>query len=123
MAPVKPKDGKYKLGDSWDTDLEGIDESKYDVFTDQDKLEEARKKYGDYKWFVSYTIKEKDGKNVRSLSEYTIRFNKPAEDKVTLYYYLEGTAYQFPYDREEKDGKKKIQATLTVGDPPIWHYP
>lgn len=123
MAQVEPKDGKYKLGDSWDTDLEGIDAKKYDVFTEHDKLEEAKNKYRDYKWFVSYTIKEKDGKNVRNLPEYKIKFNKPTEERVALYYYFEGTAYQFPYETEEKDGKKKIEATLTIGDPPVGHYP
>ncbi len=124
MAKVEPKDGKYKLDDSKDTDLEGIDDSKYDVFTEHTKLDEAKSKYHHITWFVSYTIKEKDGKEVRDMPEYTIKLDKPDASKFELYYYLDGTAYPFQYeDTDNKENKKRVKAKLVVGDPPVGSVP
>ena len=77
MSKIDPKNGKYELGDREDSELEGIDSQKYDVFTEDTKLQEARDKYKHIHWFVSYTIKDKDGKDVQDLSEYTIKLNRP----------------------------------------------
>ena|SRR5215213_1190579 len=124
MAKIDPKDGKYKLGDSKDAELEGIDSKKYDVFTEEEKLADARRDFPMYDWFVSYTIKEKDGKEVSSLPEYTMKLNKPDSPESKLYYYLDGTAHLLPYeDTDKKDNKKRVKAKLTVGDPPNGFYP
>ena len=125
MAKIEPKDGKYHLDDSMDTELEGIDDKKYNVFTENTKLEEARRNYQHINWFVSFTIKDHDGNDVQNLDkEYTIKLNKPDSAKFELYYYLSGTAYPFQYDdTDSKDSKKRIKAKLIVGDPPTGHYP
>lgn len=124
MAKVEPKNGKYELGGSKDTDLEGIDDKKYNVFTEEEKLAEARQRYPDYNWFVSYTITDKEDKVVSSLPEYTIKFDKPASSESRLYYYLDGTAHQVGHeDAEDKASKKRVKARLSVGDPPNGVYP
>lgn len=124
MAKIEPKDGKYELGDTEQSELEGIDEKKYDVFTEQTKLEEAREKYKHINWFVSFTIKDKEGNDVHELPEYTIKLDRPEADSFELYYYLNGTAYPFQYEpAEEKNSKKRVKAKLIVGDPPTGHYP
>jgi len=123
MAQVEPQNGKYKLGGSEDADLEGIDSNKYNVFTDVEKLAKAKAQYPTYNWFVSFIIKEKDGKNVGEMAQYSIEFNKPDSEKLDLYYYLDGIAHPLPYKTEDKEGKKKIKANLKVGDPPVGHYP
>ena len=75
---VKEKNGIYELGGSKDTDLEGIDESKYDVFLTDKNLAEAKSKYPNIDWFACYTIKDKSGKEVGNMPAYTIKFDKPA---------------------------------------------
>jgi hypothetical protein len=123
MAKVNPdKDGKYKLGGSKDTDLEGIDDKKYDVYTDDEKLAAARRDFPGYTWFASYTIKDKNGNVVRELAEYTIKLDKPEGD-FKLYYYLDQAANPLSYDTEDKDGKKKAKAKLKIGDPPLGSVP
>ena len=129
MAKVEPKNGKYELGGSKDTDLEGIDDKKYDVFTDtsetNDKLQQARDAYPNYTWFTSYTIKDKQGNDVRTLDkEYTIKLDRPDSATFELYYYLDGTAHPLPHeDTDNKDNKKRVKANLKVGDPPAGSYP
>lgn len=124
MAKIDPKDGKYKLGGSKDTELEGIDDKKYNVFTEEEKLAEAIQRYPNYNWFVSYTITDKDDKVVGSLPEYTMKFDKPDSKDSKLYYYLDGAAHPVNYeDAEDKNGKKRGKAKLTVGDPPNGFYP
>ena len=125
MAKIGPKDGKYKLGDSKDTELEGIDAKKYDVFTEGTKLEEAKRQHKHINWFVSYTIKDKDGNEVQNLDkEYTIKLDKSDAEKFELYYYLGGTAYPFQYeDTDNKENKKRVKAKLIVGDPPVGIVP
>jgi hypothetical protein len=124
MAKVEPKDGKYKLDDSKDTELEGIDDKKYNVFTEEKKLEEAKSRHNHINWFVSYTIKDKDGNDVRNLPEYTIKLDKPDSGKFELYYYFDGTAYPFQYeDTDNKENKKRVKAKLIVGDPPVGTFP
>ena len=123
MAKVNPdKDGKYKLGGSKDTDLEGIDVKKYDVYTDDEKLVAAQRDFGGYTWFASYTIKDKNGNVVRELPEYTIKLDKP-EGNLKLYYYLDQAANPLSYDTEDKDGKKRAKAKLKIGDPPLGSVP
>jgi len=125
MEKVDPdKDGKHKLGGSKDTDLEGIDSKKYDVFTEDEKLANAQRDYPKYTWFASYTIKDKNGKDVRTLPEYTIKLDRPASGEFQLYYYLNGTAYPFPHeDTDDKGNKKRVKAKLTIGDPPTGSVP
>ena len=129
MTQVQPKNGKYELGGSMDTDLEGIDDKKYDVFTDtaetNEKLQQAREAYPDYTWFASYTIKDKQGKDVRTLDkDYTVELDQLASENSELYYFLDGTAHKFPHQPgEDKNGKKRIKAKLNVGDPPTGQYP
>jgi len=124
MAKVDPKDGKYKLDDPEDTELEGIDSKEYDVFTEQTKLDEAKGKYGHIHWFVSYTIKYKDGRDVKELPEYTIKLDRPEAESFELYYYLDGQAYPFQYEDGEAQGnKKRVKAKMIVGDPPVGHFP
>jgi hypothetical protein len=129
MTKVSPKNGKYELGGSEDTDLEGIDNKKYDVFTDtaetNEKLKQAKDAYSDYTWFASYTIKDKQGKDVHTLDkEYTIELDELPSEKSELYYFLNGKAYKFPHQPgRDKNGKKRIKAKLNVGDPPTGHYP
>jgi hypothetical protein len=119
MAKVEPKDGKYNLGGSKDTDLEGIDSKKYDVFTEEEKLAEAINKYKNINWFVSFTIKDKNGNVVRDMPEYTIKLDRPNAESFQLYYYLDGTAHPLPHeDSDDKVNKKRVKAKLTVGDPP-----
>ena len=118
MAKVDPdKDGKYKLGGKKDTDLEGIDSKQYDVFTETEKLAEAQSKFKDINWFVSFTIKDKDGNPVGQMAEYTMKFDKPksGDDNFKLYYYLGGNTYDVQHQSENS---KRSKATLTVGDPP-----
>ncbi|HXF83800.1 MAG TPA: hypothetical protein VNK49_00265 [Anaerolineales bacterium] len=118
MPKIEFRNNKHALGGRRDVDIEGIDDKTYDVFTAEDKLEEARKAYPTYDWFASFTIKDKSGKDVERLPPYTIKFDKP--ESGTLYYYYKGTAYPVPYeDTENKGNKKRVKATLTVGDPPI----
>ena len=123
MAKVNPdKDGKYKLGGSKDTDLEGIDDKIYDVYTDDEKLAAAQRDFPGYTWFASYTIKDKNGNVVRDLPEYTIKLDKTA-DNFKLYYYLDQAANPLSYDTEDKNGKKRAKAKLKIGDPPIGSVP
>lgn len=124
MAKIEPKNGKYELGGSKDADLEGIDDKKYNVFTEEVKLAEAKQRYPNYNWFVSYTITDKENKAVRDLPEYTIKLDRPDSDNFQLYYYLDGTAHPFAHEgAEDKGNKKRIKAKLTVGDPPNGIYP
>ena len=124
MAKIEPKDGKYELKGSKDVDLEGIDDKKYNVFTEEEKLAEARQRYPNYNWFVSYTITDKEDKVVRNLPEYTMKLDRPDSDNFQLYYYLDGTAHLFPHeDTDNKGNKKRVRAKLTVGDPPTGQYP
>ena len=124
MAKVnRNKDGKYKLGDSRDTDLEGIDDNKYDVYTDEEKLAAAWRDFSGYTWFASYTITDKQGNVVRDLPEYTIKSDKPDAENVQLYYYLDQAANPLSYDTEDKDGKKRVKAKLRIGDPPLGTVP
>ena len=118
MAKINPSNGKYNLGGSKDSDLDGINDKDYDVFTEDEKLGNAQRDYPEYDWFVSYTIKDKAGNDVRHLPEYSLKFDRP--EKGTLYYYLNGTAHQLDYeDAEDKGSKKRVKAKLTVGDPPV----
>ena len=115
---IKEKNGKYYLGGSKETDLIGVDNSKYDVYTTDKNLDAAKRDYPNYDWFVCYTIKDKSGKQVGSMPAYTIKFNKPASGN--LYYYYNGSAHQISYsDTENKGNKRRVKATLTIGDPPI----
>ncbi len=123
MAKIEPKDGKYKLGDSKDTELEGIDDKKYNVFTEEEKLAAAKSAFPDYTWFASYTITDKQGNVVRDLPEYTIKSDKPDAENVKLYYYLDQAVNPLSYDTEDKDGKKRVKAKLRIGDPPVGHFP
>ena len=124
MAKINPRDGKYNLGGSKDTDLEGIDDKKYDVYTEEEKLAEAKQRYPDYKWFASYTITDKEGKVVGGMHEYTIKADKPDSDDSKMYYYLNGAAHLVSHDAaEDKGGKKRVKGKLTVGDPPLGYYP
>jgi hypothetical protein len=124
MAKVNPdKDGKYKLGGSKDTDLEGIDDKKYDVSTDEEKLAEAKAHFPNYTWFASYTITDKQGNVVRDLPEYTIKFDQPDDENFQLYYYLDEAANPLSYESEQKNGKKRAKAKLKIGDPPVGSWP
>ena len=125
MAKVDPdKDGKYKLGGSKDTDLEGIDNKKYDVFTETEKLAKAQRDFPDYDWFVSFTIKDKNGHDVRDIPEYTVKFDKPDSPDSKIYYYLDRTAHLVSYEDTDNQGNKnRVKAKLSVGDPPTGQYP
>ena len=129
MTQVQPKNGKYELGGSKDMDLDGIDDKKYDVFMDtaetNEKLQQAIAAYPGYTWFASYTIKDKQGKDVRTLDkEYTIELDEPAAENAELYYFLDGQAHKFPHQPgQNKNGKKRIKAKLSVGDPPTGSIP
>ena len=115
---IKEKNGKYDLGGSKDTDLEGIDKSKYDVFSTDKNLAEAKRDYPNYDWFTCFTIKDKAGKQVGDMPAYTIKFDKLASGN--LYYYYNGVANQITYsDSGKKGNKNRVKATLTIGDPPI----
>ena len=132
MAQIEPKDGKYELGGSKDTDLEGINERKYSVFTADDKLAAAQRDYPSsegWTWFASYTIEE-NGHSVNELDEYTVKFNKPDRADSKLYYYLEGsegkkgTVHPVNFnDAGNKGNKKRVKAALKIGDPPLGTYP
>ena len=118
MAQVNPTNGRFELGGSRDVDLNGINDNDYDVFTDEDKLKSAQAAYPEYDWFVSYTIKDKAGNDVRELSEYSFKFDRP--EKGSLYYFLDGRAHSLNYrDTEDKGDKRRAEAKLTVGDPPV----
>jgi hypothetical protein len=125
MAKIEPRNGNYHLDDPKDTELEGIDDKKYNVSTEHTKLDEAKRNYHHINWFVSYTIKDKDGNDVQNLDkEYTIKLDKPDSEKFELYYYLGGTAYPFQYeDTDLKENKKRVKAKLIVGDPPVGSVP
>ena len=120
---IDPDNGKYKIGGTKDTDLEGIDSQKYDVYTETEKLTEAQQKFGTIKWFASFTLTDKSGNPVvGQMPAYTIKFNKPKEDddNFTLYYYLGGNTYEVGHQSENS---KRSRATLTVGDPPLGSVP
>jgi hypothetical protein len=125
MAKIDPKEGKYELGDTEDTVLEDINPDKYDVNTETTKLQQAQAAYGAYRWFVSFTITDKQGNNVRTLDkQYTIKINKPVSDQSKLYYYLGGPPQLVSHQSaEDKNGKKRIKAKLNLGDPPVGFYP
>ena len=118
MAKVNFRNNKHGLGGSKDTDLEGINDSNYDVYSDDVKLANAQRDFPNYNWFASFTIKDKSGKEASSVPEYTITFDKP--ESGTLYYYLNGAATPLTYNNaNDKNNKKRVKATLTLGDPPI----
>ena len=126
---IRPDNGKYHLRGPKETDLEGIDVDKYEVFTETEKLAKAERDYPaneGWTWFVSYTIKE-NGNDVRELPEYTMTFNKPDKVESKLYYYLpgsgnnKGTVHEVGYD--EDTDKKRGKAKLRVGDPPNGFFP
>ena len=125
MSEIKPQNGRYQLGGSKDADLDGINDTKYNVFTDEEKLREAKERYPKYHWFASYTITDKNDKVVRELpEEYTLRLDRPDAEDFQLYYYFEGKVHNFPYeDAGMKGEKKRIKAKLKIGDPPTGHYP
>ena len=122
MAKIDPeKDGKYKLRGPKDADLEGIDEKKYDVFTETEKLGNAQRDFPSYNWFVSFTIKDKNGNSMGAMPEYTIKFDKPNDsDNFELYYYLDGSVFSVPHQSENR---KRAKAKLTIGDPPTGTIP
>jgi len=119
---INPDNGKYKIGGNKDTDLEGIDSSQYDVYTETEKLAEAQQKFGNIKWFASFTITHKDGTPVGEMAAYTIKFDKPKQDddNFKLYYYLGGNTYEVGHQSENS---KRSKATLTLGDPPVGSVP
>lgn len=118
MAQVNPTNGRYELGGSKDVDLDGINDNDYDVFTEEDKLKSAQAAYPAYDWFVSYTIRDKAGNDVRDLPEYSLKFDRP--EKGGLYYFLDGSAHSLDYtDTDDKNGKRRAEAKLKVGDPPV----
>jgi hypothetical protein len=110
--------GRYPLGGSKDADLEGIDETLYDVYTDEEKLAKANKDFPKYVWFTSFTIKDKSGKIVEKMPEYVLKFDRPVSGNI--YYYLNGQVFQLTPDNAEDKGKRKrVKVKLTVGDPPV----
>ena len=120
MADTKidpdPTTKKHGLGGSKDAELEGINASEYDVFATDKNLSEAQTKYPNIVWFACFSVKDKSGQYANI--SYTLKFDKPASG--TLYYYLNGKAHQLSYeDTDDKKGKKRVKATLTVGDPPV----
>lgn len=126
MAKINPikKNGKdvYELPGSRHSELEGIDIKKYEVFTADDKLEDARRDFPEdkkYHWFTSFLIRKVSENNDPTIDAYTIKFDKP-DGIEKLYYYLKGTIYEIPF---EDTGDKKLRATLTVDDPPVGYYP
>jgi hypothetical protein len=129
MPQVPRRGGKYGLGGSKDTDLEDIDDGKYNVFTATEetnkKLQEAQAAYPHYTWFASFTIKDKQGNDVRTLDkQYTIELDQLPSENSELYYFLDGTAHKFPHQPgPDKNGRKRIKAKLNVGDPPTGAYP
>ena len=121
---IRPEQGRFRLGGSKDADLEGIDDKKYNVFTETEKLEKARADFPMYDWFASFLIKDKDGKDVKNLPEYTMKIDKPDSPETKLYYYLDGSVHLLPYDdTDNKGNKKRIKVKLSVGDPPTGAYP
>jgi hypothetical protein len=109
--------GRHSLGGSKDADLEGIDDTLYDVFTDEEKLANAKRDYPKYDWFTSFTVKLKQGKQPKPLA-YTLKFDKPTSG--TVYYYMNGQAFALTQsDAEDKDNRKRVKVTLTVDDPPV----
>lgn len=129
MAEAKIKretDGKYKLKDSKDTELDGISD-KYEVYTETEKLKAAREARPDCTWFVSFVIK-KQGEQQPTTDplSYTVKFDRPGkdEDRVQVFYYYNGQAHEVTdFQTEGEGGKKKIRLTLTVGDPPVGSIP
>jgi hypothetical protein len=118
MADVKvnPSNGKHSLGGSKDAELEDIDSNLYDVFTTDKNLAAARAAYPDYDWFACFSVKDKKG-NYSTIS-YTLKFDRPSSGK--LYYYYNGTVHPLEYvDTDNKRNKRRVKATLNVGDPPI----
>lgn len=112
------KSGRYPLGGKKDADLEGVDETLYDVSTDEEKLANAKKDFPKYDWFTSFTIKDKSGKIVEKMPAYVLKFDRP--DSGNIYYYLNGKVFQLTPDNAEDKGKsKRVKVTLTVGDPPV----
>jgi hypothetical protein len=108
---------EHHLGGTKDADLEGIDASAYDVFTTDKNLQAARDKYPTYDWFACFSVKDKSG-NYANIT-YTLKFDKPAAGK-KLYYFLNDAAHEIEYsDDADKGNKKRVKATLTVGDPPV----
>ena len=120
MGQVNPNNGnKYALGGTKDTDLDGIDSNTYNVFTDDEKLANAQRDFPNYSWFASYAVKDKNGNPVGTMPAYKLKFDKPESGK-KLYYYLNGAVTQVQYeDDSDKNGKKRVKATMTIGDPPI----
>jgi len=113
---INPADGKYNLGGRKDVELEGINPSQYDVFSTDKNLAEAKSKYPNIDWFACFSVKDKTGQYANI--SYTLKFDKP--DSGTLYYYLNGTANPVPFENiEDKGNKKRVKATLNVGDPPV----
>lgn len=108
--------GVYGLGGSRDTDLLGIDNTRYDVFASDKNLDAARAAYPDYDWFACFSVKDKKG-NYANIS-YDITFDKPTSGN--LYYYYNGNVIQLNFvASDDKKTKKRVKATLNVGDPPI----
>lgn len=120
---IRPQNGKYKLDDPRDTDLEGISDQEYDVFTDDEKLDAARKAFPGYTWFASYTITDKQGDIVREVPEYSIYFNPPDASDFLVYYYLDQAANPVSHKIEERNGKKRVRVKLRLGDPPMGTVP
>lgn len=119
-------DGKYKLKDPKDTELDGIS-NKYEVYTETEKLKAARQAKTDCTWFVSFVIK-KQGEQQPTTDplSYTVKFNKPGKDAdpVQVFYYYNGEVHQVTdFQTEGEGGKKKIKLTLTIGDPPVGSVP
>lgn len=114
---VQPSNGIHSLKSARDAEIEGINPDTHDVFLTDKNLEAAKAAYPDYDWFVSFSVKDKQG-NFANVP-YTLTFNKPLAGAV-LYYFLNGTAVQLAYtDGPSKGSQARVRAQLSVGDPPI----
>lgn len=124
MAKIDPSNGRYRLGGPKNVDLENIDPDRYNVYTEETKLAEAAKQFPDYNWFVSYTINDKSENTVQTLPDYTIKFDRPDAPDFKLYYYLNGNVHPLSYEEtSDEGGKKRVTATLGIGDPPLGSVP
>lgn len=112
----KNNEGKHVLGGQKNAELEGVSQ-EYEVFTTDKNLQAAKDKYPSYDWFACFSVKDKAG-NYANIT-YTLKFDKPAEGK-KLYYFLNDSAHEIAFtNAEDQKNKKRVKATLTVGDPPV----
>jgi hypothetical protein len=104
------------------TDLDvDVDDDQYEPY-DKDLPKDLPKQTSrgeDITWFNNFGVRKKNSPQEKTVPQYKVYLQKLLEGKKLCAYY-DGVVNDVPY-RDDEPGK--IVFTLSVGDPPVGHYP